>query len=247
MTAWAWPAEPSRQTRPRRRHDPMRRPTAVPPGLRPALRKDDAMSKGYPSMTALLGLLAVAGYQNRDRIAEWLGGHAKDPARSPAPQVPPATGSTIPANLDRLLGGASAGRRRPHRRRPDRAGRSFHQGRPCRDGAILDQSRPEPRHPGRGSGARHRAGHVGGPGAAHGPEQERAVGAPLARPALGHRSLLARRTTAGLQLIRFAEVVAATPRRPPPTIPAAATRPTRPPSPSARPRWSDPGWRPSSG
>lgn len=67
------------------------------------------MSKGYPSMTALLGLLAVAGYQNRDRIAEWLGGHAKDPARSPAPQVPPATGSTIPANLDRLLGGASAG------------------------------------------------------------------------------------------------------------------------------------------
>src|SRR5256885_15933582 len=25
-------------------------------------------------MTALLGLLAVAGYQNRDKIAEWLGG-----------------------------------------------------------------------------------------------------------------------------------------------------------------------------
>lgn len=67
------------------------------------------MSKGCPSMTALLGLLAVAGYQNRDRIAEWLGGHAKDASRSPAPQVPPATGSTIPANLDRLLGGASAG------------------------------------------------------------------------------------------------------------------------------------------
>ena len=28
----------------------------------------------FPSMTALLGLLAVAGYQNRDKIAEMLGG-----------------------------------------------------------------------------------------------------------------------------------------------------------------------------
>lgn len=33
------------------------------------------MSDGaFPSMTALLGLLAVAGYQNRDKIAEMLGG-----------------------------------------------------------------------------------------------------------------------------------------------------------------------------
>lgn len=32
------------------------------------------MSNGYPSMTALLGLLAVAGYQHRDKIAEMLGG-----------------------------------------------------------------------------------------------------------------------------------------------------------------------------
>ena len=29
---------------------------------------------GYPSMTALLGLLAVAGFQNRDKLAELLGG-----------------------------------------------------------------------------------------------------------------------------------------------------------------------------
>ncbi len=29
---------------------------------------------GFPSMTALLGLLAVAGFQNRDKIAEMLGG-----------------------------------------------------------------------------------------------------------------------------------------------------------------------------
>jgi uncharacterized protein YidB (DUF937 family) len=30
-------------------------------------------SRGFPSMTALLGLLAIAGYQNRDKIAEVLG------------------------------------------------------------------------------------------------------------------------------------------------------------------------------
>ncbi len=32
------------------------------------------MSRGFPSMTALLGLLAVAGFQNRDKIAEMLRG-----------------------------------------------------------------------------------------------------------------------------------------------------------------------------
>jgi len=32
------------------------------------------MSRGFPSMTALLGLLAIAGYQNREKIAEMLGG-----------------------------------------------------------------------------------------------------------------------------------------------------------------------------
>ena len=30
------------------------------------------MSRGMPSMTALLGLLALAGYQNRDKLAELL-------------------------------------------------------------------------------------------------------------------------------------------------------------------------------
>ena len=34
----------------------------------------DNTSSGFPSMTALLGLLAVAGYQNRDKIAEMLKG-----------------------------------------------------------------------------------------------------------------------------------------------------------------------------
>ncbi len=41
------------------------------------------MSRGFPSMTALLGLLAIAGYQNRDKLAEMLGGQS--PGRSGAP------------------------------------------------------------------------------------------------------------------------------------------------------------------
>jgi uncharacterized protein YidB (DUF937 family) len=34
--------------------------------------------RGFPSMTALLGLLAIAGYQNRDKIAEMLRGRSSD-------------------------------------------------------------------------------------------------------------------------------------------------------------------------
>lgn len=69
------------------------------------------MSKGYPSMTALLGLLAVAGYQNRDKIAEWLGRRTKDgphSPQSPSP-VPHLPQPDRPAGLDGLLGGLGAG------------------------------------------------------------------------------------------------------------------------------------------
>ncbi|MFL5023163.1 MAG: YidB family protein [Microvirga sp.] len=41
------------------------------------------MSRGFPSMTALLGLLAVAGFQNRDKIAEMLGGLTSNPGGAP--------------------------------------------------------------------------------------------------------------------------------------------------------------------
>lgn len=37
------------------------------------------MARGLPSMTALLGLLAIAGYQNRDKIAEILKGAGSSP------------------------------------------------------------------------------------------------------------------------------------------------------------------------
>lgn len=61
------------------------------------------MSRGFPSMTALLGLLAIAGYQNRDKIAEILAGLNK-------PGSPGQGG--LGGILDQLkssLGGASAG------------------------------------------------------------------------------------------------------------------------------------------
>lgn len=69
------------------------------------------MSKGYPSMTALLGLLAVAGYQNRDKIAEWLGTasrNAPGAAVPPFTRITPSTGSAMPSNLDRVLGGVGS-------------------------------------------------------------------------------------------------------------------------------------------
>jgi uncharacterized protein YidB (DUF937 family) len=44
--------------------------------------QEESMSRGYPSMTALLGLLAIAGYQNRDKLAEMLSGLGKGTAAS---------------------------------------------------------------------------------------------------------------------------------------------------------------------
>ena len=65
------------------------------------------MSRGMPSMVALLGLLAVAGYQNRDKIAEMLGGLKQAPAGSGAPN--PGDQGSVLGGLGGLLGGASAG------------------------------------------------------------------------------------------------------------------------------------------
>jgi uncharacterized protein YidB (DUF937 family) len=62
------------------------------------------MSNGMPSMTALLGLLALAGYQNRDKISEMLKGG------SPSAALPGSTATAAPlGGLLRNLGGASAG------------------------------------------------------------------------------------------------------------------------------------------
>jgi uncharacterized protein YidB (DUF937 family) len=60
------------------------------------------MSRGMPSMTALLGLLAIAGYQNRDKLAELLKGAGGGSTGSQ-----PSGGSL--GNLGGLLGGAGVG------------------------------------------------------------------------------------------------------------------------------------------
>ena len=50
------------------------------------------MSRGYPSLTALLGILAVAGYQNRDKLAGMFGTNAA--ANSNAPLAHTQSGPT---------------------------------------------------------------------------------------------------------------------------------------------------------
>ena len=67
------------------------------------------MSEGFPSMTALLGLLAIAGYQNRDKISEILGQATSSSAPAPAP--PQATQGAPGTGFDpgRILGGVAGG------------------------------------------------------------------------------------------------------------------------------------------
>jgi uncharacterized protein YidB (DUF937 family) len=70
--------------------------------------EENDMSRGMPSMVALLGLLAVAGYQNRDKIAEMLGGLKQAPG-APGQTNPPEGDGGVLGKLGGLLGGASAG------------------------------------------------------------------------------------------------------------------------------------------
>ena len=66
------------------------------------------MSRGTPSMVALLGLLAVAGYQNRGKIAAMLGGLKQEPGGGPGQNVQQSGLGGMLGNLGGLLGGASA-------------------------------------------------------------------------------------------------------------------------------------------
>jgi len=62
------------------------------------------MSRGMPSMTALLGLLALAGYQNRDKLAELLKGASG--GSSAGGQQPPGG---VLGNLGGMLGAGGIG------------------------------------------------------------------------------------------------------------------------------------------
>ena len=66
------------------------------------------MSRGYPSMTALLAVLAIAGYQNRDKIAEWLK-NAQGKLDSPSQGSSASAGGGLPGNLGGALAGRSIG------------------------------------------------------------------------------------------------------------------------------------------
>jgi uncharacterized protein YidB (DUF937 family) len=61
------------------------------------------MNRGFPSMTALLGLLAVAGYQNRDKLGELIKGLSGG-----APGAAPGDGGLL-GKLGGALAGTSAG------------------------------------------------------------------------------------------------------------------------------------------
>jgi uncharacterized protein YidB (DUF937 family) len=65
------------------------------------------MNRGFPSLTALLGLLAIAGYQNRDKLAEMLRGtQAKS---GPGSDDPRGRREATPDSLGSLLSGTSVG------------------------------------------------------------------------------------------------------------------------------------------
>jgi uncharacterized protein YidB (DUF937 family) len=77
-------------------------------------------SRGFPSMTALLGLLAIAGYQNRDKIAEMIKelsgqgqpgqGQIGGPGNTTSAQTQNGSQSGgASGGLGGLLGGATAG------------------------------------------------------------------------------------------------------------------------------------------
>ena len=63
------------------------------------------MSRG---MTVLLALLAFAGYQNRDKIAEWLSTTQRK-AGDPAPSPEGSVTNSVPGKLGGLLAGTSVG------------------------------------------------------------------------------------------------------------------------------------------
>jgi uncharacterized protein YidB (DUF937 family) len=62
------------------------------------------MSRGLPSMTALLGLLALAGYQNRDKLTELIKGASGGQSDAKTGAQPGPLGDLLGS-----LGGAAAG------------------------------------------------------------------------------------------------------------------------------------------
>ncbi|QIO37265.1 YidB family protein [Bradyrhizobium sp. 1(2017)] len=66
------------------------------------------MSRGMPSMTALLGMLAIAGYQNRDKLAEMFNQAAGSLSKAPSGGQSQPQGDML-SSLNSMLGGAGVG------------------------------------------------------------------------------------------------------------------------------------------
>jgi uncharacterized protein YidB (DUF937 family) len=62
-----------------------------------------ASNSNFPSLGALLGLVAVAGYQNRDKISDFVKGLGVGGAAAPAAPSPAA--AAIPGGIAGALGG----------------------------------------------------------------------------------------------------------------------------------------------
>ena len=62
------------------------------------------MSRGMPSLTALLGLLAIAGYQNKNKLAETLSGAGNHTGGQPQAGL-----GGLMGNLSGMVSGASLG------------------------------------------------------------------------------------------------------------------------------------------
>jgi uncharacterized protein YidB (DUF937 family) len=67
------------------------------------------MSRGMPSMTALLGLLALAGYQNRDKLAQLLQGAGKGGSQQGVTNNQQGPLDGLLGNLSGALGGGGIG------------------------------------------------------------------------------------------------------------------------------------------
>jgi uncharacterized protein YidB (DUF937 family) len=65
------------------------------------------MSNGMPSMTALLGMLALAGYQNRDKLSELLKSATSSGTPSGPGQASPLGG--LLGSIGGMLGGGGSG------------------------------------------------------------------------------------------------------------------------------------------
>ena len=66
------------------------------------------MSSGMPSMTALLGMLALAGYQNRDKLSELIKGASNNATQPGSGQAQSPLGGLL-GNIGGMLGGGGAG------------------------------------------------------------------------------------------------------------------------------------------